>query len=169
MDPPGVGKTSITKFIAKVLNRKFQRISLGGIHNEAEIRGHRRIYVRSMCGLIINALRKGKCTNPLILLDETDKVLSTTRGGAGYSSKINGDLGTALLEVLDPEQNNTFMDHYVGFPVELSQVLFFVLQTISAVFRTPIRQNGSNRNCWLRSRRKSTNRQELFVIKVNHT
>ncbi|GAV54565.1 hypothetical protein ZYGR_0AN00330 [Zygosaccharomyces rouxii] len=123
--PPGVGKTSIAKSVAQVLNRKFQRISLGGIHNEAEIRGHRRTYVGSMCGLILNALRKSGCMNPLILLDEVDKVLSTTGSGAGYSSKINGDPGAALLEVLDPEQNNTFMDHYVGFPVDLSQVLFF--------------------------------------------
>ncbi|CAR30993.1 hypothetical protein ZYGR_0P02980 [Zygosaccharomyces rouxii] len=123
--PPGVGKTSIAKSVAQVLNRQFQRVSLGGIHNEADIRGHRRTYVGSMCGLIINALRKSDCMNPLILLDEVDKVLSTTGSSAGYSSKINGDPGAALLEVLDPEQNNTFMDHYLGFPVDLSQVLFF--------------------------------------------
>lgn len=123
--PPGVGKTSIAKSIAEMLKLKFQRVSLGGVHNEAEIRGHRRTYVGSMCGLIINALRKSGTMNPLILLDEIDKVLSTTGSGSGYGSKINGDPGAALLEVLDPEQNCTFMDHYVGFPVDLSQVLFF--------------------------------------------
>lgn len=123
--PPGVGKTSIAKSVAKALDRQFQRVSLGGIHNEAEIRGHRRTYVGSMCGLIINALRKSGNMNPLILLDEVDKVLNTTGSSSGYSSKINGDPGAALLEVLDPEQNNTFVDHYVGFPVDLSQVLFF--------------------------------------------
>lgn len=123
--PPGVGKTSIAKSIAEMLNLKFQRVSLGGVHNEAEIRGHRRTYVGSMCGLIINAIRKSGCMNPLILLDEVDKVLSTTTGGSGYGYKLNGDPGAALLEVLDPEQNNTFVDHYVGFPIDLSQVLFF--------------------------------------------
>lgn len=123
--PPGVGKTSIAKSIAEMLNLKFQRVSLGGVHNEAEIRGHRRTYVGSMCGLIISAMRKSGCMNPLILLDEVDKVLSTTSGGSGYGNKLNGDPGAALLEVLDPEQNNTFMDHYVGFPIDLSQVLFF--------------------------------------------
>lgn len=123
--PPGVGKTSIAKSIAEMLKLKFQRVSLGGVHNEAEIRGHRRTYVGSMCGLIINALRKSGTMNPLILLDEIDKVLSTTGSGSGYGSKINGDPGAALLEVLDPEQNCTFMDHYIGFPVDLSQVLFF--------------------------------------------
>ncbi|QLL33650.1 hypothetical protein HG536_0E05610 [Torulaspora globosa] len=123
--PPGVGKTSIAKSIAEMLKLKFQRVSLGGVHNEAEIRGHRRTYVGSMCGLIINALRKSGSMNPLILLDEIDKVLSTTGSGSGYGNKINGDPGAALLEVLDPEQNCTFMDHYIGFPVDLSQVLFF--------------------------------------------
>lgn len=123
--PPGVGKTSIAKSIAEMLQLKFQRVSLGGVHNEAEIRGHRRTYVGSMCGLIINALRKSGTMNPLILLDEVDKVLSTTGSGAGYGNKINGDPGAALLEVLDPEQNRTFVDHYIGFPIDLSQVLFF--------------------------------------------
>lgn len=121
--PPGVGKTSIAKSVAEVLGRKFQRISLGGIHNEAEIRGHRRTYVGSMCGLVINALRKSGSMNPLILLDEIDKVLNA--GAGGFGTRVNGDPGAALLEVLDPEQNSTFTDHYVGFPVDLSQVLFF--------------------------------------------
>lgn len=123
--PPGVGKTSIAQSVAEMLNLKFQRVSLGGVHNESEIRGHRRTYVGSMCGLIINALKKSGRMNPLILLDEVDKVLSTTGSGSGYGNKINGDPGAALLEVLDPEQNNTFTDHYLGFPVDLSQVLFF--------------------------------------------
>lgn len=123
--PPGVGKTSIAKSVAEMLNLKFQRVSLGGVHNEAEIRGHRRTYVGAMCGLIINALRKSGRMNPLILLDEVDKVLSTVGSGSGHGNKINGDPGAALLEVLDPEQNSTFTDHYLGFPVDLSQVLFF--------------------------------------------
>lgn len=121
--PPGVGKTSIAKSIAEVLGRKFQRISLGGIHNEAEIRGHRRTYVGSMCGLIVNALRRSGSMNPLILLDEIDKVLNA--GAGGFGTRVSGDPGAALLEVLDPEQNSTFSDHFIGFPVDLSQVLFF--------------------------------------------
>lgn len=121
--PPGVGKTSIAKSITSVLNRNYQRISLGGVNNESDLRGHRRTYVGSMCGLIINALRKSGTMNPLILLDEIDKVVSNF-GSGGNIKNINGDPGAALLEILDPEQNFSFTDHFVGFPVDLSQALF---------------------------------------------
>lgn len=119
--PPGVGKTSIAKSVAKVLNRNYQRISLGGVHDESDLRGHRRTYVGSMCGTVINSLRKSGSINPLILLDEIDKVTNAMSHG-GSSSR--GDPAAALLEVLDPEQNFSFTDHYVGFPIDLSQVLF---------------------------------------------
>lgn len=119
--PPGVGKTSIAKSIAKVLHRKYQRISLGGVYNEADLRGHRRTYVGAMCGSIINALRKSGKMNPLILLDEIDKISSIDGKKMG---KSNGDPEGALLEILDFEQNFSFLDHYIGFPVDISQVLF---------------------------------------------
>ncbi|KAL6942416.1 hypothetical protein ACO0QE_003591 [Hanseniaspora vineae] len=120
--PPGVGKTSIAKSIAKVLQRSFQRISLGGIYNESDIRGHRRTYVGSMNGAIINALKKAQSMNPVILLDELDKMFTGVNGNMVSSN--NGNPSAALLEVLDPQQNSTFTDHYVGFPVDLSQVVF---------------------------------------------
>lgn len=120
--PPGVGKTSIAKSISTVLDRNYQRISLGGVHDESDLRGHRRTYVGSMCGTVINSLRKSGTMNPLILLDEIDKVASGG-GGGGVGAK-RGDPAAALLEILDPEQNSTFIDHFVGFPVDLSQVLF---------------------------------------------
>ncbi|ODV59989.1 P-loop containing nucleoside triphosphate hydrolase protein, partial [Ascoidea rubescens DSM 1968] len=117
--PPGVGKTSLAKSVAKTMGRQFQRISLGGINHESEIRGHRRTYVGALPGVLVSALRKSKSLNPVILLDEIDKVQSGGKGGS-----LNGDPSAALLEVLDPEQNSTFTDHFIGFPIDLSQVLF---------------------------------------------
>ncbi|CDW59865.1 lon protease, mitochondrial [Trichuris trichiura] len=128
--PPGVGKTSIAKSISSALNRQYFRFSVGGMTDVAEIKGHRRTYVGSMPGKIIQCLKKVKCENPLILIDEVDKI-----GRAGF----HGDPASALLELLDPEQNHNFLDHYLDVTVDLSKVLFICTANVTDTIPDPLR------------------------------